>query len=346
MQFMAKKILVGFLALVVLCVIGVIPTFGEVPAGADFGMNWTAYLQVNSSSLSMSASQTVGHRECARFDMAFGHKTSAIQVGQERDPEARPVIPRDVGGDEPHSVISISACPLEQHDGNVVLKLIIQVGSRNDAGLKSRDDWRFERLDNEVTIQRGENYDFVVEDPLSHETYRMSLSLAAPKNVSRSTYSRAVDYYNQERALEAEFYAELILYDLTDKGGPARTRATKSTYMDVDDDGVAKAEIAVVVYPEQADSCYHYVTITLTDLRLSPSGNRLRGTMKIDRSTVYGSDSPIDAKRYSCDMIKLDNFEREIRLAKGKTLAIVIAPEDDNQFPFDAEETIEITADW
>jgi len=308
---------------------------------------WTAQLEITGEQCSMSGSHSTSRGNWARFDMAFGKHQVKIETGKEK-PYALPVAAVDEWDDGLiHLTASVAVRLIERRPEGYAVEMILQTGVAPGLGrrdLSSINGWTFDREDDEPIVLFDDGYTFVVEDPLLGGGYKMKLTIVETGTSGDVAESRHSDF--RETLPEVELEVRYRLNDVTNRAGREVIKASRKKYFEPGETGGWAAEFAEVVYLEENDSCYHFITITLDELYLTQGSRRLTGKLKIDRETVFGSDSPIDAQRYSADYIFLDDFEKRVRFRNGKPVEIRIPTAENSRFPFPAIELFKITARW
>ena len=313
----------------------VIAAWALLLPGLASAQDVSVHLNIRGEKAVLNGNQTTSVGEWARFDLAFGHGRSQIIVGSKKDPLAR-------------SSTSFSADEPERQTPELTAAVSIEVTGQTAEGYSARvlirtgtkksGDWKFTQQEDTVVIPTGEAYEFDISDPAANLEYRAALSIEGSDQSARPH-----DPCQGEVTPGADFRVAYSLNRAEETTTPQIQQEASTAGLS--ESGDRQAKFANVVHLKGRDSCYHYITLTLKDLKYR-SCRILAGTLHVHRSTVFGSDSPIDAQRYSADRIFEDNYQTEIRLANGIPVEIVIPSDENTQFPYAVNETFTIVGRW
>jgi len=294
----------------------------------------TVQLDIEGETFTLSAAQSVPSTSWARFHLAFGNGQSQINTAQEFDLDDPPPTQFRQDNQVPGFSAAVSVQFIRGSKQKYDVKVIVQTATREDG------KWIFTREEDNTIIPPDQPYQFAIVDGSTGEELACVITIAGNDGEFLGT-----------EGLDAGKLADVkleICHRLTKIDNDKKERMVENTKYAAfkNRSDWWDTEFREVVPLPNGDSCYHLVTVSLTDAGFAKGASRLLGTLEIDLETIFGSDSPIGATEFSADAIRLDDFEKEVRLRNGKPVEIQIETDESSHFPFPVIESFIITAQW
>ncbi len=316
-------------------------------------------LRVDNRTTSLVGSQEVVTGEWARFDLTFASGRSSMRVGHTDDPSEKPILSFGRHGRRAPRVgmsVAVNAAPLEEE--RFELEIVQQIARRT---AHFDEDWRFTTTTETAVLKRFQPHDIVLgEDAdgnlvqatieLNRCAERTLLPACARETLAQARFDAAYRLYElstDASASSVDSYQEAVKYfrEARDQLHPHIKR--QGDVLRNRDDLSRETEFSGVVYLPDGDSCYHHFEIALRNLDFSQDESVLDADLYVERTTIHGADAPLGASQYSADVIYIDDYDRHIRLRKGREVEIIVPPGNETtRFPFATLEVLRLVADW